>query len=179
MKFRIEQKDLDALQRLSNQTKKPMADIARYGVKRMLDGDVPLPVGRTGVMTAMSFDLPREQEEALKTLAKNSGVSLEDVFRTTLRDLLFNAQTLIDRINAIAETQEGIQRRQNRILDRDEALIKRREMLMEQDAAEERAALLAKQAQAQEQEQGQDQDEDDPPLRAYTRGVKIRSKSKH
>ncbi len=173
MKFRVELKDLEALQRLSNQTNKSMSDIARYGVKRLLDGDIPLPVGRTGVMTAMSFELPREQQEALKKLAKDSGVSLEDVFRTTLRDLIFNAQTLIDRINTIAETREGIQRRQNRILDRDETLIRRREMLMERDAEEERAAMLA------QQEQEQEQDADDPPLRAYTRGVKVRSKPKH
>jgi predicted DNA-binding protein len=157
MKFRIQQSDFEALQNLSEKSGKTLSDLVRYGIGRTLDGEVRLPVGRTSPMTAMSFDIPREQEEALKDLSKRSGVPLEEVFRTTLRDLLANAQTLMARISAIAETQDGIQQRQNRVLTQDEVLRLRRQRLMEEDTLHQ-TALAG--------------DEDDPPPRQYTRGLK-------
>lgn len=134
MKFRVQQSDYDALKNLSKRSKNTLSDLARYGIRRTLCGEVPLPVGKSGPMTTVSFELPRDQEEGLRELSKVSGVPLEEIFRATLRDLLANAQTLMARINAIAETQEGIQKRQSRVLTHEEVLFRRRQRLMEEDA---------------------------------------------
>lgn len=104
-----------------------MSDLTRGSLTKILTGEIELPLKDTGPEIGMSFVIPYEQEEELKALSKRSGVTKEEIFRIAIRDVLTNAQRLIERADSIAATQEGIQRRQIEGLDADDAFRKRRD----------------------------------------------------
>lgn len=130
MKVVVIKKLKEELKTLSKRVEMTMSDLTRESLSKILSGEVPLPFKEVGERTAMSFVIPYEQEEELKSLSKRSGVALDEIFRIAIRDVLTNAQRLIESADSLATTQEGIQRRQERLLDRDEELMRRREALL-------------------------------------------------
>ncbi len=151
----------DGLRDLSAKVGKPITELVETAITRVLDGETTLPtkdlVGRVGI----SVYLPYEKEVALKTLSRETGVSIEEIYRVAIRELLATSQTLIDKAHDLAATQVAQQRRKADLLGRDEALMARRETLM---------------AKQETEDVDVDVDPDEEAPRAYTRGLR---KSRH
>lgn len=151
----------DSLRDLSAKVGKPITELVEMAITRVLEGETTLPtkdlVGRVGI----SVYLPYEKEVALKTLSRESGVSVEEIYRVAIKELLKSAQSLIDKAHDLAATQVAQQRGKAGLLGRDGVLRARRE------------ALMAKQEAETETE---DVDPDEEAPRAYTRGLR---KSRH
>lgn len=130
MRARVSKRTKEQLKALSERVGMTMSDLTRESLVKLLDGEIQLPVWQVETNAGVSLVIPYEQEEQLKSLSKSSGVPLDEIFRIAIRDVLANAQRLIERADSLATTQERIQQRQERLLDREEALMKRREAML-------------------------------------------------
>ena len=152
----------DGLRDLSAKVGKPITELVEMAITRVLEGETTLPLVERVERVGISVYLPYDKEVALKTLSKETGVTVEEIYRVAIRELLKSAQSLIDKAHDLAATQVAQQRRKADLLGRDEALMARRE------------ALMAKQEEAETADKDADADEEAP--RAYTRGLR---KSRH
>ena len=153
----------DGLRDLSAKVGKPITELVETAITRVLDGETTLPTKDLGGRVGISVYLPYEKEVALKTLSRESGVSVEEIYRVAIRELLTTSQTLIDKAHDLAATQVAQQRRKANLLGRDEALMARREALMARQETEDVDVDV-------------DVDPDEEAPRAYTRGLR---KSRH
>ena len=153
----------DGLKDLSAKVGKPITELVEMAITRVLEGETTLPTKDVGGRVGISVYLPYEKEVALKTLSRESGVSVEEIYRVAIRELLATSQTLIDKAHDLAATQVAQQRRKADLLGRDEALMARRETLMAKQEAETEDVDV-------------DVDPDEEAPRAYTRGLR---KSRH
>ncbi len=151
----------DGLKDLSAKIGKPITELVEMAITMVLDGETTLPTKDLGERVGISVYLPYDKEVALKTMSKETGVSVEEIYRVAIRELLLSAQALIDKAHDLAATQIAQQKRKADLLGRDEALMARRE------------ALMAKQ---EEETETEDVAPDEEAPRAYTRGLR---KSRH
>lgn len=153
----------DGLRDLSAKVGKPITELVEMAITRVLEGETTLPTKDVGGRVGISVYLPYEKEVGLKTLSRESGVSVEEIYRVAIRELLKSSQSLIDKAHDLAATQVAQQRRKPDLLGRDEVLTARRE------------ALMARQ-EAETETEDVDVDPDEEAPRAYTRGLR---KSRH
>ena len=106
MRANIKSEYREALRALAKRLGMTMSDLVRGSLTKILDGTVTLPDKGEGEWVPMSFVIPYEQEEELRSLSKSSGVALDEIFRIAIRDVLENAQRLIERADSLATTQE-------------------------------------------------------------------------
>ncbi len=149
----------DGLRDLSTKAGRPITDLVEMAITRVLSGETTLPIKDLGERVPVSVYLPYEKEVALKALSKETGVSIEEIYRVAIRELLKSSQSLIDKAHDLAATQVAQQRRKADLLGRDEVLRARREALMAKQEAE-----------------VEDVDPGEEAPRAYTRGQR---KSRH
>ncbi len=74
-------------------------------ITRVLEGETTLPTKDVGGRVGISVYLPYEKEVALKTLSRESGVSIEEIYRVAIRELLANSQTIVDKASTLAKVQ--------------------------------------------------------------------------
>lgn len=95
----------DGLKDLSAKVGKPITELVEMAITRVLEGETTLPTKDVGGRVGISVYLPYEKEVALKTLSRESGVSIEEIYRVAIRDLLANSQTIVDKASTLAKVQ--------------------------------------------------------------------------
>ena len=95
----------DGLRDLSAKVGKPITELVEMAITRVLEGETTLPTKDVGGRVGISVYLPYEKEVALKTLSRESGVSIEEIYRVAIRDLLANSQTIVDKASTLAKVQ--------------------------------------------------------------------------
>jgi len=95
----------DGLKDLSAKVGKPITELVEMAITRVLEGETTLPTKDVGGRVGISVYLPYEKEVALKTLSRESGVSIEEIYRVAIRELLANSQTIVDKASTLAKVQ--------------------------------------------------------------------------
>lgn len=95
----------DGLRDLSAKVGKPITELVEMAITRVLEGETTLPTKDVGGRVGISVYLPYEKEVALKTLSRESGVSIEEIYRVAIRELLANSQTIVDKASTLAKVQ--------------------------------------------------------------------------
>jgi len=95
----------DGLRDLSAKVGKPITELVEIAITRVLEGETTLPTKDLGGRVGISVYLPYEKEVALKTLSRESGVSIEEIYRVAIRELLANSQTIVDKASTLAKVQ--------------------------------------------------------------------------
>lgn len=95
----------DGLKDLSAKVGKPITELVEMAITRVLEGETTLPTKDVGGRVGISVYLPYEKEVALKTLSRESGVSVEEIYRVAIRELLANSQTIVDKASTLAKVQ--------------------------------------------------------------------------
>lgn len=95
----------DGLKDLSAKVGKPITELVEMAITRVLEGETTLPTKDLGGRVGISVYLPYEKEVALKTLSRESGVSIEEIYRVAIRELLANSQTIVDKASTLAKVQ--------------------------------------------------------------------------
>ena len=95
----------DGLRDLSAKVGKPITELVEMAITRVLEGETTLPLVERVERVGISVYLPYDKEVALKTLSKESGVSVEEIYRVAIRELLANSQTIVDKASTLAKVQ--------------------------------------------------------------------------
>ena len=95
----------DGLRDLSAKVGKPITELVEMAITRVLEGETTLPAKDLVERVGISVYLPYEKEVALKTLSRESGVSIEEIYRVAIRELLANSQTIVDKASTLAKVQ--------------------------------------------------------------------------
>ena len=95
----------DGLKDLSAKVGKPITELVEMAITRVLEGETTLPTKDVGGRVGISVYLQYEKEVALKTLSRESGVSIEEIYRVAIRELLANSQTIVDKASTLAKVQ--------------------------------------------------------------------------
>lgn len=95
----------DGLRDLSTKVGKPITELVEMAITRVLEGETTLPLVERVERVGISVYLPYDKEVALKTLSKESGVSVEEIYRVAIRELLANSQTIVDKASTLAKVQ--------------------------------------------------------------------------
>ena len=161
MGYKITITQREGLRDLSEKTGRPITDLVEEALTRVLDGHTPLPQKCTGEKVHISVILSAEKEAALKALSKTTEVSLDEICKVAVKDLLANSQALIDKAQDLVQVQveQTAKKGPARIVSASRGIAK--------TLQDRRAALMAEQ---------KTEPEDWESPRAYTRGLK---KSRH
>lgn len=128
MQVQIPIEDREGVRKLSKALGRPMTELVRLALGKVLDGTIPLPTRTED--TGMIFYLSEEEENAVREMSHKTNTTFETIFKTAVTDLLANAERLVARAEQIAATQEAQLKRRDTLLGKDEILMARREALL-------------------------------------------------
>lgn len=131
MQFKLTKKDHENLKFLAKSLRRPMGDLIRESLTRMFDGKVEVTRGED--MTAAGVTLTQEQQIQLTNLSKETGVTMQELVQTAIRQLLIDMKDILESARALQERRDRHMRRLEALMKRQEALMKRQEKPANED----------------------------------------------
>lgn len=125
MKFTLTKADHASLKLLSQRTRKTMTCLVTDALTRLFKGEIAVPTRPETVDTGLN--LTQEHQTQLARLSKETGVTMEELIRTAIRQLILDMKDILESARALQERREKHMTRQEALMKRQEALMKRKE----------------------------------------------------
>lgn len=139
----VSHEELEQLRALSAKTGLSQSEIVILQLRRILDGEIPLPApSRKEKLPKISVFTSYEMEEEFKELCDRTGVFFTQLERLAVRAALEDAEKMAERLESVAKRQATLAERKEHLLERSRAL--------------------------RESENVTKVEDDDPPLRPYS-----------
>lgn len=112
MQIRLSKKNRDQLKLASEHMGVSMSALFREGLSRLLAGEIELPTKDTSEIVHTTVALSRIEEDELKTFAEESGISMSELGRMIVMDMLKQLSTVIARIEDLTTRKEALMARE-------------------------------------------------------------------